>query len=308
MGKKADATKLDDEIYLTGKFSPFRLTIIFIILLLALIISNLSLGSKITAQLDLIIKGTPDCPFTHSGVEFSWFLPSIEIKNPSLPASCFNRRKGPALKLKTVPIYLNFPSVYPFGLKFHTEIKPAKGKSDINLYPIFGIKTHYLKITDTTIDDQLLAEIFGRSIFDGEIQVESNLQLDSTGPQAGDLLVKSKNLQIKSQSIEGLTIPQMRINNLQLKANLNKTKLSVISFILGDEQSPIYGSFTGNIRVNKYNFSSSKLELEGEIKFSPDFINAFPAINLFLSGKDSQGGLYRVQINGTVGAPMPRIL
>ncbi len=308
MAKKADVTKLDDEIYSKSKVTGMKLIIAFIFFTIIFVISNLSLGQKALDQLEKSIQGTPSCPFTHKGLEISWFLPKILIKAPSLPSSCFNRFKGSPLKLETIPISFGIPSVYPPGLKLHSEIKPLRGKSKINIYPIIGFGTHFLKITETIIDEQLIAEITGKNLVEGIIETEANLQFDNSGLLAGDILLKSKNFQIKSQTIEGLTLPQLRLNHLQLKANLNKTKLNILSLISGDDQAPLYLGLSGNIRLNKYNMGSSKIELEGDIRFSPDLIAAFPAINLFLSGKESQGGLYRIQISGSLNSPIPRIL
>lgn len=308
MAKKADVTKLDDDIYSKSKMTGAKLIFAFIVFTIVFVISNLSLGHRVIQQLEKVVQGTPTCPLVHKGLEMSWLLPKLLIKTPSLPSSCFNRRKGSPLQLETIPISLGIPSVYPPGLKFHTEIKPLRGKSKINIYPIIGFGTYFVKITDTFIDEQFIAEIIGKNFIEGLIETEANLQLDNTGILAGDILLKSKNFQVRAQTIEGLSLPQLKLNNLQLKANLNKTRLNILSMILGDDQSPLYLGLSGNIRINKYNMGSSKIELEGDIRFSPEFISTFPAINLFLSGKESQGGLYRIQISGSLGSPIPRIM
>lgn len=308
MVKKIDASKLEESIYASTRLSKGKLIALFIFSLLIFVGINLSFTKRLTEQLEKVIKGTPQCPIIHKGIAIEWLLPKIVVKAPSLSASCFNRRKGGPLKLEDVAINLGIPSVYPPGIKLHGEIKPIRGKSRINLYPIIGLTSHFIKISNTVIDDQLLAEIFGKSIIEGMFEIESNLQVENSELANGDLLIKSKNLIIRSQNIQGLNLPQLRIGNFQVKANLNKTKLSIISLIIGDDQSPIYLSLSGNIRLNKYNVASSKLELAGDIRFSPDFITAFPAINLFLSGKESQGGMYRIEIGGSFNAPSPRIL
>ncbi|MCK5884132.1 MAG: hypothetical protein KAG61_10600 [Bacteriovoracaceae bacterium] len=308
MNKKIESTSVQDDVYQKGKLHLAKTILLFSTVLCITILSNLSISDKLISAVETGIGSLRGCPISYSGIEFSWFPPSLSIKSPELGATCFGGRQSNRLELRNTPISLSFPSVYPPGIKLHTQLWKKKSNTKINIYPTFAFGKTLLKITDTVVGHDLLTDIIGSEIIKGSLDIESIIEIVNGSPTAGDILIKSKNLNIPKQTISGLTIPELKINNLQLKGSLLKSKIKVISFLIGDETSPIVANFKGTIRLNKYNIKKSKLNLTGDIKFSQELLAAFPIINMLVIGKENQGGFYRVKLTGPLSSPKPQIL
>ncbi len=308
MVKKLESTKVQDEIYSKGRVPTVKIALLFVVILLFTVLSNLSISTKLTSMIDSGINSMRSCPIAHDGIEISWPIPTIIIKSPEISPKCFGRRSGKALSLRDIPISLGIPSVYPFGLKLHTEIKKKGSKTKVNIYPTVAIGKNIIRITDTQLTGDFISEIAGGDFLKGLITVESLIELVNGTPTDGDLLLKSKNLVIPSQNLNGLSLPELKVNNFQVKGTLSKSKLTIVSFLVGDEKSPLIANFKGTIRLNKYNMMNSRINLSGEVKFSQELITAFPIINMLTSGKENQGGFYKVRLTGKLSSPNPEIL
>lgn len=303
--KKKD-NEIDSEIYAQKSLALWKYIIGSILLIFFGFFFNYPLEKTIKNTLVKNLSSLKSCPITFQDIELSYFLPKVIITKPVISGRCFNQAQG-SLSLNDLTIHLSGPSFYPLGLKFSVDIK--KGLSKINLYPLIGIGKVVLKVEKSVLSSDLISEIAGSNPVEGTLAIDALVEMGSKGLSDLKFHVQSKNLAIPSQNLQGLDLPHLNIGTLSLKGEYDGKKVfKVDNFILGNDLSPIVGQMKGNINVNKYNMAFSTLDLNGEVKFTPEFLNDFSILNLLLGGKNQENGFYKVRLGGSLMKPTPTIL
>jgi len=298
---KIDIDIYDDVIPGNKKWLPYA-----IILFLLGFLLNFPIKSVVANWTLHALKSMPGCSIDFSSLQVEFFLPKIILKKPIIPGYCFGNTNK---ELRLEDLYINFrgPSFYPLGIKLYTNFK--LDESEINVYTTLGISSFVIKIEETEVNLKSLTPILGDpQKATGKIKMESLTTLDGNKITDLKLALDTSNLMILPQSISNFNIPKLDIGELHLRADYDKDKLVVKDLIIGNDNSPIIGKFTGNITINQRDIQSSKLDLSGEIRFSDEFLNNFSILNLVLNQYRMEGSFYQVKIRGTFRQPVPSSL
>ncbi len=303
--KKVQENYLSEDIYYKKNLIGKKILIIFIFLLAISFISNFPLKLIIKNQVASLINNFENkCPITYKDIKVSFFLPQISLTSSNISGRCF-KKPNINFKLDKAKLFFLGPSIYPLGLKLKAEI--TYNTSKINIYFIKSFRTDILKIEDTIISANLINKfIKGDELLFGTISLESLIDIKNMKISSLDLLVKSNNIGILPQNIQGFEIPSLNLQNLSFKGNYNGKELKLISAIIGTEMSPIYAKLNGTI-IPSPNVSFSQLNINGEIKFSEQLLNDVP-LGLLLNNKTTENGFYKVKVGGTVARPNAKIL
>ncbi|WP_372653793.1 hypothetical protein [Halobacteriovorax sp.] len=303
---KTHPSELPEEIYIQKKTFFFKVSVAAFLISLIAFMLNFPIGKIIKSNAEVAIASNAACPITYDEMKFEWFLPKVILTKPVINGRCYSNPSS-SLKLADLAISFQSPSFWPLGVKLHTKIKHKL--SVINIYPTVGLGGQVIKIEKSSISHKTLKEFLGpKSLnFTGDIELESIVKLDGGKVSQSDFLITSTNLSIPSQNIEGFDLPNLPIGAFQLKGNLNARNLIEIQdFQLGAANSPILAEAAGAIKLNTHNISNSTLDINGEVKFTADFLNKFAIINMLLSGKESTDkGFYKFKVGGKFSSPMP---
>lgn len=303
---KTHPNELPEEIYIQKKSFFFKIGVAASFILMISFMLNFPIGKIIKNQASAAISSNRSCPITYDEMKFEWFLPKIILTKPVINGRCYNNPSS-SLKLSDLVVSFQSPSFWPLGVKLHAKIKHKL--SVINIYPTIGLGGQVIKIEKSSISHKTLKEFLGpKSInFTGDIEVESLVKIDGGKVSQSDFLITSTNLSVPGQNLGGLDLPNLPIGSVQLKGSVNaKSLLEIQDFQLGSQKSPLLAEAAGVIRLNTHNMSNSTLDLNGEVKFSPEFLESFGIINMMLSGRESTSkGFYKFKVGGSFRAPIP---
>ncbi len=303
---KVHPNELPEEIYFQNKSFYLKVTIAAISLATIAFLLNFPIGKIIKAQAESAISSNPACPITYDEMKFEWFLPKVILTKPVINGRCYNNPSS-SLKLSDLSISFQSPSFWPLGIKLHTKIKHKL--SVINIYPTIGLGGQVIKVEKSSISHKTLRELLGtKSLsFTGDIEIESLIKIDGGKIAESDFLITSTNLSIPGQNIGGFDLPNLPIGSVQLKGSVNaKELLEIQDFQLGAPNSPVLAEASGTIKLNSHNIPNSTLDLNGEVKFTPSFLESFGIINMMLSGRESTSkGFYKFKVGGKFSAPVP---
>lgn len=301
--KQVPPDVLEDQIYSAEgipylKFFAIALGMFFLGLIL-----NFSLQKNIEKKVITALSSNPTCPIQYEDLEVGLFFPKIKLTNSIIPGSCFQSR-GASIGLDSIHFLLSGISFYPFGLKFdgiafgdHMDLK-----STLSL----GLPNPMFKIHHSSVNMKFINTIVGRAnLLKGKLTVEAQGELSGSLVQQMNMVLQAKNLSVPPQSINGLKLPSLNFGQAAGKIRLiDQNQLNLDEFVLGNENSPIVGKLNGQIRLNQNNINGSQLDLTGQLKFAPDFIESFPILNFFLNNKEkTEDGFYRIQLTGLLGSP-----
>ena len=303
---KVHPNELPEEIYFQKKSFYFKITVAAIFLSVLAFMFNFPIGKLIKAQAESAITSNPACPITYDEMKFEWFLPKVILTKPVVNGRCYSNPSS-TLKLSDLSVSFQSPSFWPLGIKLHTKIKHKL--SVINIYPTIGIGGQVIKIEKSSISHKTLKEFLGpKSLsFTGDVEVESLIKIDGGKIAQSDFFITSTNLSIPPQNMGGLDLPNLPIGALQLKGSVNaKELLEIQDFQLGAPESPILAEASGSVRLNSHNIPNSMIDINGEVKFTPEFLESFGIINMMLSGRQSTNkGFYKFKVGGKFAAPIP---
>ncbi|ATH07506.1 type II secretion system protein GspN [Halobacteriovorax marinus] len=303
---KTHPNELPDEIYIQKKTYFAKVAMASSILIFLAFLMNFPIGTILKSQVENAIRSNPTCPITYDEMRFEWFLPKVILTKPVVSGRCYSNPSS-SLKLSDLVISFQSPSFWPLGIKLHSKVKHKL--SVINIYPTVGIGGTVIKVEKSSLSHKTLKEFLGtKSLnFTGDIEIESLVKIDGSKLSQSDFLITSSNLSIPGQNIGGFDLPNLPIGALQLKGSLNsKDLLEIQDFQLGSPTSPVMAEANGVIKLNTHNMSNSTLDIAGEVKFSPSFLENFAIINMMLSGKESTNkGFYKFKVGGKFAAPMP---
>jgi type II secretion system protein N len=303
MSNKYEENVIQDEIYQVPGNVKLKIVILSLILALTGLFMNLPMLGNLEDRIETAIKSNPACPVTYKNLKLSYFMPGLDITKPVIPGVCFN---NPAKKLKLDSINTNFvmPSFVPPGIKLHSEIKGMN--SIINLYPRISAGAVDVRITKSKINAKLINSLTNYpNLLGGVFDLEGFVSLKGENLESGVAKLSSKNLNIPAQTINFFNIPDMPLKKLNLVVKIEKNKININQLLIGSEDSPIVAELKGNITLNQRAINFSLLNLEGKIKFSPEFLKTFSILEMMLGKAKPVDGYYNFALNGTLAAPKP---
>ena len=264
---------------------------------------NFPLKETIANNIQKALTQNPSCPIKASQTEISLFFPKISLKNLTVSGACF-QNPNKSLLISEMNFYLSRPSFFPFGLLFKGDLKASKTQLKIDL--ALGIPTPRFRIVDSTIHHELLNTIIGMNdLIRGELSLQGQGKVSFAGAaEEGSFLISSKNLSISSQNVQGIVLPALPIGVLLMKLKLEEAQiLKIEEFTFGNELSPISGLIEGDIRLSQSGLNYSNLDLLTTLNLSPELIQNFPILNLFLGPYQLEDTKFQFMLTGNLTSP-----
>ncbi len=295
-----------NEIIYSSNLLNWNFIILGIISLILGFVFNIPLKEKVTDIITSKLSSSEQCPIFYERIEVGSFLQNVNLTGPIISGTCLGRQNS--IRFDSILANFSIPSLSPPGVKIHLLIRD--NKSEINLFPVISYPKTSLEINETNIKGELIQKLIGGSLqISGDFKIESNLEMEKGDLLDGGISILSKNLIIPRQTISGFNIPPLLLRNFEVKGDIEqKNNVEISSIIIGDSNSMIFTQLKGKLTLNSTTFSQSNLDLTGKIKFSKEFINSFPILNLLLSGKTpGQDGLYNIKLQGPILSLKPSI-
>jgi hypothetical protein len=300
---------VDENVYDLTKRNTFRTIVLVCAFSLIGIMFNFPFSHVIEFQANKMLKSIPGCTISFDKIDFSFFLPKINIIKPILSSNCFG---GGANSIALHKMVLSLGgtgiSFSPLGMRLKAVITDKTSK--IVIYPSLSFSKTVVKIQESKIDLSTLGPLLNLNVpLKGQFELDSLSELSGQKHKKSDLLLQSKNLTMLSTEIHGLELPTLKFNNFLLKVRaISDKSIKLLSLFIGDNKSPIIIDLKGDISVNSNNIMYSKLNLTGGVKFAKSILSDFPIIKIFLTGKTPKKGFYPIKITGTLASPLPSAL
>lgn len=281
----------------------------WILLLILVIILGFILNFSFTERIENIIRlnltKNPSCPINYKEAKFELFFPKIILKNIAMPGRCLSPNNQRPLELKQLAINLIGPSFSPLGLNF--SVKTNLEKSRIISRQTIGATSQIINTSGTILDLGTLAPILGINFkMLGEVETNALVQIENSKINNAKFLLKSKNFFVPGQKLESFEIPNLNLKNFLMRGIYDRSgKLTIDDLVLGDKGAPIYANLKGNVFVNNLSIGDSRIDLKGEIIFSPEFLESFSILKLFLGQFSQKDGYYQIKLGGTLKSPIP---
>ncbi|WP_408097031.1 hypothetical protein ACJVC5_18505 [Peredibacter sp. HCB2-198] len=303
MAASVEISSLDNINYKSKIKIIFYILIVFFLFVFAFM-SYYPIGDKLKVFLKSNLKGT-GCNPDFDEIRMEWIMPKLVISDLKLPASCLGRT-GDTLEFSHVTLNYQLINFAPFGLPFRLDTE-LYGQP-ITVYFVQGLGQRMIRMKDQTIALSRLQPLLGGNFkLAGNVTVDLNLTVGSNNLMKGlSLIAESKDLQIPSQSIQGFTAPNLKINTLRVEANSEAPpRINVDKLILGDADSPLRANFKGRIDLQEGAVAFSPINLAGEVAFSETFKQQLPLIDMMFQSFTQKDGFYQIRLGGTLGAPKP---
>jgi hypothetical protein len=289
-----------DDVHYKSKVKLILLALLVPVVFVFAFIKSFPVGDTIKSQLKTVLKGT-GCNPDFDEIRMEFFLPKLVITDLTLPAACLGTQ-GEALKLNFVNLNWHVISFSPFGtpLRLDTEL----AGQPLSLYYVVGFGQQTVRLKDQKLDLGRLEQFMGKFRMGGSVIVDMNLLM--ANKQIKDLSLKSvsHDFVIPSQSIEGLSLPALKVNDFYLEAATeNGPRLSVSRLVLGDPNSPVRANLKGHVDLQKGSTMFSPLNITGEVAFSENFKQSLPLIDMMFQSFTQKDGFYQIKLGGTLGAP-----
>lgn len=295
--------QLADEIYKNPPLPVFKVLVGGLIAMFLGFAFNFPLKETISTKIQTALTQNPNCPMKAAQTDISLFFPKISLKNITVSGICF-QNPTKSLQISEMNFYLSRPSFFPFGLLFKGDVKASK--TQLNLDLALGIPSPRFRIIDSTIHHELLNTVIGMNdLVRGELSVQGQGKVSFTGAaEEGSFLISSKNLSVSSQNVQGIVLPAIPIGVVLLKLKLEESQtLNIEEFTFGNELSPISGNMDGEIRLSRSGFNYSNLDVLTTLNLSPELINSFPILNLFLGPYQLEETKFQFMLKGNLGSP-----
>lgn len=296
---------IEESDYTLPAFSKLKWILLLILVMISGFVFNFSFAKRIESLIKLNLTKNASCPINYKEAKFELFFPKIILKNIAIPGRCFSPNNQKPLELKQLNLNFIGPSFSPLGLNF--SVKTNLDKSSISSKQTIGVTTQIINTLGTILDLGTLGPILGIGFkMQGNVETNALLQIESTKLSSAKFLLKSKNFFIPAQKLESFEIPNLNLKNFVMKGVYDRTgKLHIDDLVLGDKGAPIYANLKGDIFVNNLSFGDSRIDLKGEIIFSPEFLDSFGILKLFLAQFSQKDGYYQIKLGGTLKSPIP---
>lgn len=296
---------IEENDYALPPISKVKWAMLLILTIILGFFLNFSFSERIENLIRLNLTKNPGCPINYKEAKFELFFPKVILKNIVMPGRCFSSSNQRALELKQLALNFIGPSFSPLGLNF--SIKTNLEKSKIISKQTLGATTQIINTSGTVLDLGTLTQIMGMSFkMLGEVETNTLIQIEHSKINNAKFLLKSKTFFIPGQKLESFEIPNLNLKNFVMKGIYDRTgKLHIDDLVLGDKGAPLYANLKGDIFINNLSIGDSRLDLKGEIIFSPEFLESFAILKLFLAQFSQKDGYYQIKLGGTLKSPMP---
>lgn len=303
MAISSDVRGLDQVNYATG-IHKLLLTAALIFAFIFAFLANFPLEKQVESLVRAQIAKVPGCRMNFESLHFELFLPKVVLTDVNLPGSCFGGSKP--LKMRQMALHFQGPSFAPLGvaLKMSMEMKGTP----LAVKYAAGVNSQVFNIQEENFPIQALSEVLG-SIpkMAGNVSLNAKVAMGGQQIQEMKILVESQNMEVMPQTISDIKIPRLAIGNLLLKVESEgPRKLMLREFVIGKTDAPIRGKFSGTIDLASGAVAFSPINIKGEAALSPEFMNAFPILNLMLPQFPQKDGFYQIKLGGTLGNPRPQ--
>jgi hypothetical protein len=301
--KKQNDNVLDDVSYSFPQINKVKLIAGFSAIFIFAFIVNFPLGEIVKNKIKLALTRVPGCAIEVKDINFSLFLPSINLSNVNIPSRC----AGKALMLSQMNVEFRGPSFSPLGLS--TKIETKYMGLPIEVFASLGISKQLFKIDHMKVSLAQLSQKIPQVSLAGDVEVNAIVEITKNKLSKLNALVESKNLSIPVQNIEGFTVPNMILKNFSVQiAQTNPKRMILKKFIIGDLKSPVRANYTGTITPNKQNFLLSKIDLKGEVAFGKVIEDQFGLLLGFFNAFPKKDKFYQMRLQGTIRHPKPKPL
>lgn len=293
-----------EEVQYKSKIKTFLWIILLFFLFVAAFLNFYPISDKLKTIVKTQFKGMPGCNPDFDQIRMEWVMPKIVISDLVLPARCLNR-DGEPMKFSHVTLNYNLINFSPFGLPFRLDTEFSG--QPISVYFVQGIGSQMIRLKDQNLVLSRFQSLLGNDFkFAGAVTVDMSLLMKDNRLAELSFKAASKDLQIPSQSIQGFTMPNLKLNELYVEANsANPPRVTVDKLILGDTDSPMRANFKGRIDLQEGAIGFSPLDLNGEVAFSETFKNQLPLIDMMFSSFAQKDGFYQIRLGGTLNSPKP---
>ena len=298
--------KDNGDIYTVAPSIKFKIILLAVLLAVAGLVFNFPLETKILGFLSSKLGGNKQCPVFFKDVRLTWFLPRADFVDTVISGKCLGKPEE-NISLDEFYVELGFPGLLPPNLKLDIRIKGEN--SVLNITPRLSLSPTEIKIEKSKIDARLLKLLLaGAPDFSGTFDLNSFLQMGADSILDARFSITSNNLLIPEQTVSGFALPALPLNYFILKGTYATNIVTLESFMIGEENSPLKANFKGTIAINLANMGQSILDLTGDLFLSQKIIDAFPLITMMLGDKKTANGSYKLKLTGFVSAPRPQFL
>jgi hypothetical protein len=293
-----------EEINYKSKLKIILFAILAFFLFVSAFLNFYPIGDKLKALVKTQFKNVPGCNPDFDQIRMEWFMPKIVISDLVLPASCFNRT-GEPYKFSYITLNYHLINFSPLGLPFRLDTEFSG--QPLSIYFVQGIGQQMIRLKDQTLVLSRLQSVLGNDFkIAGSITVDLSLLTENHLIKNLNLKAASKDFQIPSQSIQGFTTPNLKLNELYLEANsAAHPRVNIDKLIIGDPDAPMRANFKGRINLQEGNISFSPVELSGEVAFSENFRQSLPLIDMMFQSFPQKDGFYQIRLGGTLGSLKP---
>lgn len=296
---------IEESDYTLPPISKIKWISILLAVLIAGFILNFSFSERIEGLIRLNLTKNSSCPINYKEAKFELFFPKVILKNIAMPGRCFSPSNQRPLEIKQLALNFIGPSFSPLGLNF--SLKTNLDKSKINTKQTLGATSQVINTSGTVLDLGSLTPILGMTFkLLGEIETNALIQIENSKINNAKFLLKSKNFFIPAQKLESFEIPNLNLKNFLMKGVYDRSgKLHIDDLVVGDKGAPIYANLKGDVFINNLSIADSRIDLKGEIIFSPEFLESFAILKLFLGQFSQKDGYYQIKLGGTLKSPIP---
>jgi hypothetical protein len=289
-----------EEVNYRSRIGRFVFGIILFFILIFSFLSYYPIGDKIKDQIKKATGGS--CPFDYNDVRFELFLPKMVIDDVTIPASCLGKEGAP-IRLSYLNLGFRLISFSPFGIPF--KIETQYNGQPIELFYVLGFGGQTIRMVDQRLVLSRLEGLMGNFKLGGSVIVDVLVQMDMNQKMTAlDIKAKSEDFKIPAQNVmQNFSLPALNVRKFYLETNSeNFPTVKVVSFTLGDPDSPVRMDLKGSVKIQEpMNFST--LKLDGELAFSEQFKQQFPVTFIVNDTYTVKDGFYQVTLGGSLGAP-----
>lgn len=272
--------------------------------LLAVFVLTIILYFPFLVTVESLVKSSltqiPGCPIEVSRVNFELFSPKIVIPRTTVPRRCFGQYGTPLVVTQTKLFFRGF-TFSPFGPHFRLETNLLS--NNISALITTGISESQININNNTVQLESLYEVLDVIKLNGKVKLNAVVKLQDNKLNDLKLTLKSTDLGLAAQSIGNFSLYGLKIKNFDLVANMNKGKIKIKNFILGDQASPVRANFKGSITPNERSFSRSTANITGELAFSESFQKQYSFIDFVMGRFTKKDKFYQIEIKGPLMSP-----
>ena len=307
MNKKDNESAISKRIYTSFCLvTKIKVAFLFIFIFVVALLYHFPIKKTLESFLVSQLSNLPGCEISYARMDISFFLPGIVLERPTIQGQCFGQART-RLTLETLNIDLLFPSLFPLGLRFRTEIK-ARG-SLINLRARVSPSSQFMGIAESRITSSLINDLLGLGpLARGSFALEASLETVDNWPREASISLRSEDFSLLKSNIQGISLPQINIGEINLRGNLQEESVRIERVKIGGDNSDVAGYFQGTLNLSRTNPLASRVDMEGRFRLGEKIITAIPLIKLFLQNKETEEGFYRLRLTGDLGAPRPEIL